>query len=196
LCLRDTQTVPPQDALGASEAMRIRTGTKPPGKDNRRFPPGSTRLSKGRAPCRATLQGMSGCRKVPRRMQFPAPDVSSIIVDHRNRKSLLSFMVRIRQHSSNALMFRFCVFASNQDRRTVLRGADLPEPRPPAPAQRAAVHGPVERRSGRKAAPGTRGRAAGDDNKGFSCSAAAKHDDCTIRQRRKTPCHWLICATC
>jgi hypothetical protein len=43
-------------------------------------------------------------------MRLPATDVISIIVDHSNRKSLLSFMVRIRQHLSKALTFRFLAF--------------------------------------------------------------------------------------
>jgi hypothetical protein len=44
----------------------------------------------------------SGCRK--------PPEVTSIIVDQGNRKSLLLFMVHIRQHLFNALMSRLSAF--------------------------------------------------------------------------------------
>jgi hypothetical protein len=53
-------------------------------------------------PCLVTVTNASGGRKTPELMRFPAPEVTSIIVDQRNRKSLLSFMVHIRQHPFNA----------------------------------------------------------------------------------------------
>lgn len=81
-------------AFGASQVLRNRAGTKPHGKDNRRFPPGSTHHATGRV----MVQGISGGRKAPGRMQLPFRGMASIIVDRWNQKSLLSIMVRIRQH--------------------------------------------------------------------------------------------------
>ena len=101
--------MPPQDTRGATAEIDIQARTMPHGKDKRRFPAGSNRLVMSHVPCLATVAFSSRVGKGVEEAAV-APEVTSSIVDQSNRKSLLSFMVHIRQHLSIALTSRLSAF--------------------------------------------------------------------------------------
>lgn len=119
-------------------------------------------------------------------------DVTSIIVDQKNRKSLLLFMVGIRQHLFNALPSLLSTFPPRTG--TGERGCTVRIV--PNKAWLRQVSRLLHGRSGLQAPPWT-GVCRRRRKAGFLDGPRPQHTtteslDCDGRK----PCHWSICATC
>ena len=97
-------------------------------------------------------------------MQFSDPDVTSIIVDHWNRKSLLLFMFRIRQDVLDEFMSHLSTSLARTGTGKQGWAALFLLDSAPAPGQPTVTRRSGGSRSGMEARPWTR-RAAEDDRK-------------------------------